>query len=376
MSKDIQQQLELLKKEINEVKYDVYIDSYPISLMELYTLYKEGDINLKTEYQRVFKWTNGQKTRLIESLFLGLPIPPLFFYQDENALWEVVDGVQRLSTVFEFFGILKNEEGKNNPYLKLEEGPKIKNFDGLTFEDFTEEMKREFKKLRLDLVIISNKSKKEVKLEVFRRLNGFGTELNRQELRNALIILCNKDYFDFISKLSENEDFKNCIGLNYGDTKSKDKRIKERVHYQFATRYLLLREETAILSYPQKMEMNDAFDEAIIQVIESKSIDIPEEYHLFSRVFSLLNSVLDHKSFKSNKSGNFQGQVLESSFEAIIPGLADNIEFYESNHDILVNKIKSIYLEDSVVQNILRPNPGALPRIQKLINASKKVFKE
>src|SRR3712207_4411330 len=77
-----------------------------MSIGELLNLYKESELDIHPEFQRVFRWFPEQKSRLIESLLLGIPLPPIYVATNEVGTWEVIDGVQRLSTIFEFMGEL------------------------------------------------------------------------------------------------------------------------------------------------------------------------------------------------------------------------------------------------------------------------------
>ncbi|MBW4827617.1 MAG: DUF262 domain-containing protein [Clostridiaceae bacterium] len=384
MSSDLKEQISLLKKQIDSKKYGLYVDSYPMSLLELVNLYSEGDINLKAQYQRNFKWTDEQKTRLIESLFLGLPIPPIFLYQDENAMWEVVDGIQRLSTVFQFFGRLKKNDKEYYDPLQLTEAPELTYLENLTYEKLPKELQREFKKLRFDLIIISKKSDQDVKLEIFRRLNGFGTKLTPQELRNALIILANPDFFDFIDELSNFEPFLNCISLNEmqeNDKKKKEKieeQIKDKKHYEYVIRYLVLREKNVLLNYPSKSDdkINELFDKAIIKIINENLINFYEEKKLFKDVFVFLDETLGSNSFKKfyHDKGKYQQQTRESIFEVIVPGLAQNLDYYKIYPDTFEANVKKLYLENSPFELTLKPNPRVIDRMKKLIEISEEIF--
>lgn len=369
----IQNKIDLLKKQIDEQKYDIYVDSYPMSLIELINLYKEKDINLKADYQRVFKWTTDQKTKFIESLFLGLPIPSIFLYQDENALWEVVDGIQRLSTIFEFTGVLRKGNNTDETFmpLKLTEAPKLSYLEGLTYDDFSKELQREFKKFKLQLIIISKKSDQDVKLEVFRRLNGFGTKLNNQELRNALTLLLSNEYFNFIERLSNYQQFLGCFNFN-------DDQLRDKKHWEYIVRYLTLREEIILRDFSTKGDpkIDDLFDKSIIEIIKSNKFNLYKEEVIFKKVFNLLFEILGNNAFKKYyaKDGKFKNQIRESIFEVIIPGLSINIDYYIKHKNLLEIKVKELYVNDSKFEKCLAPNPKAIDRMKKLLQISKEHF--
>lgn len=379
-----------LKTQIDNKKFGLFIDSYRMSLLELISLYQEGDIDLKPEYQRNFKWTDSQKSRFIESLFLGLPIPSLFFYQDKLARWEVVDGIQRLSTIYQFCNVLKDSNDKIIETFTLQDIPELTHLNGLTFNDFPIELQREFRKLRLDLTIISNKTDENVKLEVFRRLNGFGTNLNEQELRNSLIILTSSEHFGKIERMANYKNFINCIELdiNLANSTPRKKTIKEAIlnkkHYEYIIRYLALRESN-FLEETSNDDLNTFFDEAILKIINNENFDFNKEVQLFMKTFDYLNKVLKNNSFKkfvfTNKNtndicseGEYKGPVRESIFEVIIPGLTNNLNYYEQNEELFIKTIKSLYLKESDFNKVLSKNPGAVLRMKRLNTLSKDLF--
>src|SRR5438093_6944280 len=102
--------MDLLQNEITERRRLISTDAYAMSIGELLNLYRDDELDVHPEFQRVFRWTDTQKTRLIESILLGIPIPPIFVAQRTDGVWDVVDGVQRLSTILQFIGELKDEK--------------------------------------------------------------------------------------------------------------------------------------------------------------------------------------------------------------------------------------------------------------------------
>lgn len=366
-------QVDLLKKQINDLSYDIYVDAYPMSLGELQSLYNDGDINLKAEYQRVFKWTPEQRTKFIESILLELPIPPIFLYQDESALWEVVDGIQRLSTIFEFLGCLKNEQNELVPGLQLSSAPKLTHLEGLHFSDFPDDLKRAFKKSKLDLIIISKKSKKDIKLEVFRRLNGFGTTLNRQELRNALALLLKPELFKFIDTLSNHEDFLACLPL-------KDTELNDKKHYEYFIRFLTVIEKNTLFEFIQKNRsaglLDDLFDKVIENISNNQNFDEHNVQINFIKTFNLLHTVVGKNVFKKFNHTNqkHQGKLSESIFEMIVPGVYKYHTYYVNHKDELIEKIQNISLDNSLYLETMSPNPRAVDRMKQLVGCSEDYF--
>ncbi|WP_181314571.1 DUF262 domain-containing protein [Photobacterium phosphoreum] len=107
-------------------------------------MFEDGELFITPEYQRVFRWSLFQQTRFIESVLLGIPIPPIFVAEDDEGKWEVVDGLQRISTIFSFFGILESMPAKNNTVLS--EGEMVKDLAGITIDSLPIKLKTTIKR--------------------------------------------------------------------------------------------------------------------------------------------------------------------------------------------------------------------------------------
>jgi hypothetical protein len=104
-----------LQEEIDKTRQEIRTDDYSMSIGEWMSLYQSNEIDINPEFQRVFRWSEHQKSAFIESILLGIPIPPIFVSQRNDGVWDVVDGVQRLSTIYEFTGILKKDSQEKTP---------------------------------------------------------------------------------------------------------------------------------------------------------------------------------------------------------------------------------------------------------------------
>ncbi len=102
-------QTELLETEISNERGRLSSDRMDISYGELINLYKNNELIIRPEYQRLFRWNLKQKTALIESILLSIPVPPIFVAEDKEGIWELVDGLQRVSTIISFFGDLADD---------------------------------------------------------------------------------------------------------------------------------------------------------------------------------------------------------------------------------------------------------------------------
>src|SRR4051794_15520939 len=97
----------MLDEEIERAQRHVKTDAYQMSIGEVINMFKDGELLINPDFQRLFRWEAGQKSKLIESLLLGIPIPSIFVFEKDDSKWELVDGLQRISTLLEFMGLLR-----------------------------------------------------------------------------------------------------------------------------------------------------------------------------------------------------------------------------------------------------------------------------
>src|SRR4051812_37475813 len=101
----------VLTEEITSAQRLVKTDAYQMSIGEIVSMYENRELIIDPEFQRLFRWDIGQKSRLIESLLLGIPLPSIFVFEKDDGSWELIDGLQRVSTILEFMGKLRRPGG-------------------------------------------------------------------------------------------------------------------------------------------------------------------------------------------------------------------------------------------------------------------------
>jgi len=100
----------MLKYELETAKRSVTTDSLQISIGEIASMYVAEELDIIPEFQRLFRWSPEKKTAFIESILIGIPVPPAFAHEKEDGTWELIDGLQRISTILEFMGILRDHD--------------------------------------------------------------------------------------------------------------------------------------------------------------------------------------------------------------------------------------------------------------------------
>lgn len=153
---------------------------YPLS--SIVTMLSSQDYSLNPEFQRRHRWNIQQKSRLIESFIMNVPIPPIFLYEDSYSHYEVMDGLQRLTAIYEFYSNKFALEG-------LEQWSEL---NGKTYEALPIQISRGIDRRYLSSIILLQETAKndndanKLKQLVFERINSGGVQLKAQESRNAV----------------------------------------------------------------------------------------------------------------------------------------------------------------------------------------------
>ena len=175
---------EALEALLDIKKKDVKTDQYPMSIGEIVGLYERGELILRPQYQRYFRWSVEQKSKLIESILIGLPLPSFFMAQDESGNWEVVDGMQRLSTILDFMGELRGANVTQDGYKRFDRLCDnlfyLDAFGGKVWEDLSRRIQLDFKRTKIQLIVLLRETSADAKFELFQRLNSGGTAISGQ----------------------------------------------------------------------------------------------------------------------------------------------------------------------------------------------------
>lgn len=304
---------ETIEKEISEKKGHIITDNVILSIGEIVNLYKDKDLNLNPDFQRFFRWNNEQKSRLIESIFLGLPIPSFFVYEDNNSIWEVLDGLQRISSLLQYIGELKNNSGLIEEPLKLEGLQYLSSLEGTTWCDLSEKMQRGFKKNSLPFIVMKNETTEIKKYQLFQRLNRGGSTLSEAEVRSCIILMAphGKELMQAIDTMVANLDFQDSIWLS-------DRKLKEKADYDLVIRYLCF-EHTEITDLLKVVNVGDYLNKTISE-LASQKLDYATEIDQFKSIFFNINQQLSKEAFRrfQKDCDRFSGQFIMAQYEAMI----------------------------------------------------------
>ncbi len=346
---------EVLEKQILETKNSLTTDRLDMSFGEIMSMYERDEIIIDPEFQRLFRWSIYQQTRFIESLLLGIPIPPIFVAEDCNGKWELVDGLQRVSTVLAFFGLLKNNTEKNNWVLC--KGDLISSLEGYDIKSLPMKFQLNIKRAVCRIEIIKWNSKIDMRYELFNRLNTGGTPLTEQEVRNCIFRGVSSDFNNFLKRIAANSEF---IKLIEPTEKQISELYPEELILRFVSLFNCDGDIKEIVSahmtrYMKEVIVNDSFDYNIEDLItRTISVLLPLGKDIF-------------------RFGN--GVFSTSLYDAITIGVANNIEAYEKlGSKTLLEKIDELKQSDEF-RKYTGSAANSKSRVKSRINIAKEIFK-
>src|SRR5215203_5557087 len=284
-----------LSEEIAERRQAINTDAYSMSIGELTNLYRDDELDIHPEFQRFFRWSDEQKSRLIESLLLGIPIPSIFVQQRQDGVWDVIDGLQRLSTIFELQGLLKDEQEQVIDPLVLRGTKYLPSLEGKRWEDenggdaLDREQQLLIKRSKLDVQIVLRESDEASKYELFQRLNTGGSPLSDQELRNCILIMVNRDFYHWLVALAKDPNFQSCIALT-------DRALEEQYDIELVVRFIVFRRITT-----EKLreigDIGEFLTDEIVRLAQAEDFDREQEEAAFHFTFELLAETLQDSAF-------------------------------------------------------------------------------
>lgn len=274
-----------LLTQLNRQKMKVDFDSYDITVRELVTMTSSGLIDVAPEYQRQFRWQDDRQSSFIESLFLGIPIPSLFTAANVDGTWELIDGVQRLSTLVRFVGDDATRDTLNlSTALRLGSLEKLTDFNGTYFNSLPIPVQTQFLLRPLKVITVSDKSDYDVRFDLFERLNSGGVTLTDQEIRSCIF---RGQFSNLLRDLADDPNFR--IVVRLPKASETDGTREELVLKFFAYLYGYTDFQHSVRDF-----LNDYMK------LASTSFDYVENVNLFREVFSHLARFLPQGLTRGN----------------------------------------------------------------------------
>lgn len=327
------------------ISYDISVIPNDFNVLTINSLVQSGIISMPT-FQRNYVWDRKRASKFIESLILGLPIPQLFFYQVERNKYSVIDGQQRLLSIYFFIkqrfprggkrailrkifddnGHIPDDVLSNNQYFQdfkllfaKQENGEPHPLSGKKYLTLDEERKRSFELMPIRCMSIrQNKPEDNGSIyEIFSRLNTGGLNLSAQEIRGCLY---NSDFYKMLYDINSDNNWRKLIGKKEEDDKFRDVEILLR---SFA---LLLDENEYAGSMVQFL---NRFSKKAQNFNEDKILELKSKFYRFLELCKNIND----KDFLS-KTGSLNISLFDSVFVSVV----ENIDLQNPDKDKFITK--------------------------------------
>tara|TARA_R110000751_G_scaffold95102_1_gene185677 strand:+ start:1214 stop:2323 length:1110 start_codon:yes stop_codon:yes gene_type:complete len=319
MSKD-------LIKQVEKQRHHVIVDSFTVTWNELLNQYKNKDVAINPSYQRAFRWSLEQQTKYVESLLLNIPTPPIFLSENSNGTFEVIDGLQRFSTIIKFFSAeifekdkrvdAKQKDNPNDITLPtiLTEAPILTGLANSSRESFPETLLRTLRYSRVQLILLKKESSSLAKFTVFTRLNRAGTALSNQEIRNCSARLFETSFPDLLNDLADSEKITKSLKLSREEKDS------------MGVQEVLLRLIAFVTREPKTQRIEEFLDEVMYEAAQGK---IPSQNKIISKIqdtFDVIYSAFpEGQTFRFYKTNKFSGSFSPNLYDIIACGIYFNL---------------------------------------------------
>lgn len=342
----VEEEVEEMTDEINYTElikpYDttqIDISPKPLSLDMIISRLENEEIDLMPDFQRkAGLWSPEKKSQLIESLLLRIPLPAFYFDGSNNSKWVVIDGLQRLTALKEFF---VDDESK----LRLQGLEFLKELEGATIDDMPRAYVRRMKETQVITYIINPGAPINLKYNIFKRINTGGLELEPQEIRHALYQGFPARY---LKELANLEEFKQATGYSV----KTDRMLDREFVLRFLTFYGL-----GVLEYKGSI---DLFLNAGMEMLNRKGFEKTDAGRIKIRFVMVLNvskEIFGKFAFRRMPDLCKRRPISKALFETWTCILA---ECTEEELDSLVerkkNLIRKIKICFGVLASVLFPN--------------------
>ncbi|KOY00579.1 DUF262 domain-containing protein [Pseudomonas nunensis] len=294
------------------------------TLAALYEMVKNNSINIRPDYQRRDRWDYEKQSALIESFLLNVPVPPIYFSEDEFGSYSVIDGNQRITAIYEFLS------GK----LELKGLKKFPELNGFKFNQMPPQLQYAlFDKTYIRVTILLRDSDSQLKHEVFLRLNSGGDKLKAQEVRNAAYSgPLNELLFELAGTASLKEKLK--------ITNDKSSAYRSMDDAEHVLRYLTLEKNWKTITRPLGEEMD-------IFMSTHRHDNVRNYRDSFLRALDGCVNIWGNHAFQKPTHEGWRDQLLSPLYDAqmIAVSMMDepSLEHLQQRRDIIIDMTREIF---------------------------------
>ncbi|MEY9967562.1 uncharacterized protein with ParB-like and HNH nuclease domain [Streptacidiphilus sp. MAP12-16] len=334
----------------------VRTQSLDFSFNELANMHAEGELIIDPEFQRMFRWTEGAQARFIESLLLELPVPPIFLIERDDRIYELIDGLQRISSFLHFRGQLVIDDKKLEPLI-LSDCDIVKELNGKSIKDLPRALDIKLKRSYIRAEILRKESDPRLRYYMFKRLNTGGERLAEQEVRNATIRLLSNDFNQFIVSLSRNTDFSASIDA------ITENAVRRKFDQELVLRFFSFKNAGELYRHDIADFLTD-YMEAVSDPTAPTEFDYEEERKIFEKTFRVIKRISDILDYGSRifgtiaPSGQPKSQFSVYHYEGIALGIQRVIDRVNIDDDVQMQALADVVKSGKVDQKFLKATGG------------------
>lgn len=306
-----------------------------VSFNELFDMYKSKELVIAPDFQRLFRWSAVKQSQFIESLILELPVPPIYVIEVEDGVYELIDGLQRISSYFHFRGIHPQDSEGEERFLTLEGCDVLPDVNGLTYEELPQALQIKLKRHFIRMEVLRRETDPHLRYHMFKRLNTGGEILSPQEIRNCTIRLLDNTFNEFLKDLTKNDNYLKCM------EQLTDEKRDQMYLEEYALRFFALKNNGD--AYAKEIgDFLTAYMEAISDPVRKDvSFDYVAERAVFEKTFRVLAETLESGAFSGfNEKGTPMGYFSALHFEAFSVGLQKKLAAISLDDADTMGKIK------------------------------------
>ncbi|MGY3681090.1 DUF262 domain-containing protein [Streptomyces sp. TE33382] len=334
----------------------VRTQSLDFSFNELADMHADGELIIDPEFQRMFRWSEGGQARFIESLLLELPIPPIFLIEREDRVYELIDGLQRISSFLHFRGQLRMEGELLSP-LVLSDCDIVEELNGKTYADLPRALEIKLKRSYIRAEILRKESDPKLRYYMFKRLNTGGERLAEQEVRNATIRLLSNDFNRFIVNLSKDENFA------YSVDAITENAAKRKFDQELVLRFFAFKNVRHLYKHDIADFLTDYMEEVSDPTVET-NFDYEAERLVFEKTFLAIRKISDILDYGSKifgtiaASGQPKAQFSVYHYEGIVLGLQAVIDRIDPGDDSVISALSQVVRDGKSDKEFLKATGG------------------
>jgi hypothetical protein len=257
-------------------------------------------------------------------------VPPIFLIEREDRIYELIDGLQRISSFLHFRGQLKIGD-EFEPPLKLSDCDIVDDLNGHTYSTLPKSLEIKLKRSYIRAEILRKESDPRLRYYMFKRLNTGGEQLSQHEVRNATIRLLSNDFNGFIITLSEDLNFRHCTDI------ISDQARQRKFDQELVLRFFALKNDFHNYVHDVADFLTD-YMEAVSDPQSEVSFNYEHERAIFKKTFLILKNIsdewgIDSKIFGSMGTGSKpRGQFSVYHYEGLTLGIQSVLDQVDPNN--------------------------------------------